>query len=144
MQVTLLPHEIDYIKSLVAGAEQTLFSNDIITKLSNPTVLMGNKAVRKTDPNTSKAGASSIAMRAGSQRHTLLSVYADAIDGLTDEEAGINSGLANKPKCCYWKRCSELRQAGYIAVTGLTRASTVKEQQQVCIITQKGLEALQG
>lgn len=138
-----MSHEIDYIKSLVAGAEQTLFTDEIIEKLSNPTILAGNKSARNTDPNTSKASAGSIAMRAGSQRHTILKAYQNALDGLTDEQAGIQSGLAAKPKCCYWKRCSELRQAGYITVTGLTRASSVGEQQQVCVITQKGRDALQ-
>lgn len=144
MQITLLPHELDYLKMLVAGAEPTLFSEEIAHKLANPMIIPPTISARKSDPGTSKLAGASVAMRAGSQKHILLQAYANAITGLTDEEAGMNSGLAMRPKCCYWKRCSELRQAGFITVTGETRASSVGEQQQVCAITEAGLEMLQG
>jgi hypothetical protein len=143
MQITLLPHELDYLKMLVAGAEPTLFSEAIASKLDNPAIYAPTVSARKSDPGTSKLAGASVAMRAGSQKHLLLQAYADLTAGLTDEEAGMNSGLARKPKCCYWKRCSELRQAGFIAPIGLTRASSVGEQQQVCAITEDGLKMLE-
>ena len=98
--------------------------------------------VRSGDGHTSRSPLPSLAVRAGSQRHTLLRHYGAAPYGLTDEQAGQVSGLAELPRCCYWKRCSELRQAGYIASTGITRASTAGEAQQVCAITEAGREAL--
>ena len=97
---------------------------------------------RSTDPETSKTATASLTVRAGSQRHRLLQTYAAALSGLTDEEAGNASGLAQLPKCCYWKRCSELRQAGYIAPTGDTRLSSAEERQQVCRITDTGRQLL--
>ena len=96
--------------------------------------------VRADNAPTSKAGAKSLTVRAGSQRALLLSRY--ALEALTDEEAGKASNLSSKPKCCYWKRCSELRQAGYIAVTGSVRASSAGVDQLVCAITPAGRIAL--
>ena len=96
--------------------------------------------VRANNAATSKAGAKSLTVRAGSQRALLLSRY--ALEALTDEEAGKASNLSSKPKCCYWKRCSELRQAGYIATTGVTRTSSAKVEQQVCSITETGRDVL--
>ena len=92
--------------------------------------------VRANDGATSKAGAKSLTVRAGSQRALLLSRY--ALEALTDEEAGKASNLSSKPKCCYWKRCSELRQAGYISVTGSVRVSSAGVDQLVCAITPAG------
>ena len=102
-------------------------------------------AARSTDPITSHEAALSVTVRAGSQQAQLLQAYADAgALGLTDDEAGVNTGLAAKPGCCWWKRCSELRQAGYIVPIGnVTRLSRAGENQQVCGITNAGIEALQ-
>ena len=96
--------------------------------------------VRANDPTTSTKAAATIWVRAGSQRAKLLAQYGE--DSMTDEEAGHASGLALLPKCCYWKRCSELRQAGYIATTGVTRPSSAGVEQQVCAITQAGHDLL--
>ena len=96
--------------------------------------------VRANDPATSTKAAQNLSVRAGSQRALLLSRY--AVADMTDEEAGHASGLALLPKCCYWKRCSELRQAGYIAPTGEVRHSSAQVDQQVCSITQTGREVL--
>jgi hypothetical protein len=97
--------------------------------------------VRRNDGATSKAGAKSLTVRAGSQRAKLLATYY-AEHYLTDEEAGHASGLASLPKCCYWKRCSELRQAGYIKPNGKTRISSAGVEQQVCHITAEGIQVL--
>jgi hypothetical protein len=96
--------------------------------------------VRRNDKATSKAGAQAMTVRSGSQRAKLLFWY--SLDDLTDDEAGRYSGLAKLPKCCYWKRCSELRQAGYITPTGETRRSLAGVEQQVCSITDTGLQVL--
>ena len=96
--------------------------------------------VRANDPTTSTKAAETIWVRAGSQRAKLLAQYGEG--SMTDEEAGHASGLALLPKCCYWKRCSELRQAGYIATTGVTRTSSAGVEQQVCAITQTGHDIL--
>ena len=97
--------------------------------------------VRREDSATSGAGAKAMTVRAGSQRAKLLTAYY-IHDNLTDEQAGETSGLSALPKCCYWKRCSELRQAGYIAPTGETRVSTAGVEQQVCAITDDGINVL--
>lgn len=98
---------------------------------------------RSADPDTSTQAARDVIPRRGSQTMQLLAVYRNhALFGMTDEEAGIESGLAARPKCCYWKRCSDLRTAGFIEPTGDTRPSSAGSQMQVCRITAKGMEAL--
>jgi hypothetical protein len=96
---------------------------------------------RSADPITSVLGAGDVKPRRGSQQALLLAEYAYR-DGLTDEEAGLFSGLLSRPKCCYWKRCSELRAKGLIAVTGETRLSSAGSAMQVCAITEAGRNAL--
>jgi hypothetical protein len=96
---------------------------------------------RKEDPITSVLGAGDVKPRRGSQQALLLAEYAHR-DGLTDEEAGLFSGLLSRPKCCYWKRCSELRAKGLIIPTGETRLSSAGSAMQVCAITPAGKEAL--
>ena len=96
---------------------------------------------RSEDPITSVLGAGDVKPRRGSQQALLLAEYAFR-DGLTDEEAGLFSGLLSRPKCCYWKRCSELRAKGFIAVTGETRLSSAGSAMQVCAITEAGRNAL--
>jgi len=96
---------------------------------------------RNADPITSVLGAGDVKPRRGSQQALLLAEYAHR-DGLTDEEAGLFSGLLSRPKCCYWKRCSELRAKGLIAVTGETRLSSAGSAMQVCSITEAGRNAL--
>jgi hypothetical protein len=95
---------------------------------------------RKEDPITSVLGAGDVKPRKRSQAMLLLAEYLKG--GMTDEEAGMASGLALKPKCCYWKRCSELRAMGLIIPTGETRLSSAGSAMQVCEITQEGEEAL--
>lgn len=96
---------------------------------------------RSDDPVTSKLAAMRVSKRSPSQQVLLLQMFGDGRE-LTDEEAGDLSGLSKKPKCCYWKRLSELRQGGYIEDTGRTKASSVDEQQRVCRITAKGIAFL--
>ena len=98
---------------------------------------------RKTDPITSKAVGESpkVQVRWGSQRAIILKQYA-IHEELTDEEAGEYSGLRDNRSCCYWKRCSELRQMGLIKDTEKTKISEAGQRVQVCRITQEGIDKL--
>ena len=97
---------------------------------------------RATDPDTSREAGKRLEPRRGSQQAQLLQAYADKRLGLTDEEAGDWTGLSANRKCCYWKRCSELRHAGLIEDCGVRRDSSAGSPQMVCVITLAGLEAL--
>lgn len=96
---------------------------------------------RSSDPATSKEAAKAMRIRGASQKAELLRAYADAEHGLTDEEAGEISGLAASG-AGYWKRCSELRNAGYIRRTNETRVGSTGLAQEVCVITEVGRAAL--
>jgi hypothetical protein len=95
---------------------------------------------RNTDPETSKLAGKNIAVKGGSQRAQILAVYLHG--EYIDDEIGQITGLGNLPNCCYWKRCSELRQAGYIEPTGFTRRSRADKLQQICRITEAGRRVL--
>ena len=99
---------------------------------------------RDSDPDTSKEAGRLVQPRRGSQQHLLLQAYAERRLGLTDEEAGDHTGLSANRKCCYWKRCSELRHAGLIADCNVRRNSSAGSPQMVCVITAKGIEALEA
>ncbi len=77
-----------------------------------------------------------------SQQILLLRAYAMAGRGLTNEEAGLASGLADDPVCCYWKRCSELRQHEWVEETGEVRHGRSGRAQKVHRITDLGLERI--
>jgi hypothetical protein len=97
--------------------------------------------VRRDGSTTSKTGASGIVITARSHRYKLLVCYTTT--DLTDSEAGQVSGLA-QTGTGYWKRCSELRQAGYIEHSGAVRTVHTGSQQRVCSITQAGRDVLAG
>lgn len=78
-----------------------------------------------------------VVVRAGSQRWALLMQYL-TYGPLTNEQAGDLAGLSEKKGCCYWKRCSELLEHGYIEDTGEERRSQAGEMQRVCRLTAKG------
>lgn len=94
---------------------------------------------RAQDTPTSRAGAAHVRLRLGSQQAQLLDVYAKHLNGLTDEEAGELSGLAAMPRCCYWKRCSELRHKGFIKDTGRVKQGTSGSYMMICELTDAGL-----
>lgn len=60
--------------------------------------------------------------------------------GLTAEEAAIDADLSLRS--CYWKRVSELVQAGFLTVTKATRISELDRPQRVNKITPAGREHL--
>ena len=95
---------------------------------------------RASDPLTSHLAGQSVKHRAPSQQlRVLAAFYRAAHEGLTDEEAGIKTGLIERPGCCYWKRCSELRQAGYLRSNGVMRRARTGELQAVSCITREGI-----
>ena len=94
---------------------------------------------RDADPDTSRKGAADVRPRQGSQAMLLLATYANARIGLTDEEAGQRSGLAERG-AGYWKRCSDLRRLGLIEDSHTTRTGSSGSEMRVCTITAKGLE----
>ena len=97
---------------------------------------------RSVDPDTSREGAKDVRPRQGSQMALLLSAYANhRILGMTDEEAGQESGLAARVRCCYWKRCSDLRNAGLIEDTGDRKEGSSGSLMMISRITAKGWEA---
>lgn len=95
---------------------------------------------RRTDPDTSKAAGELIKIRAGSQRALLLGAFWNFPGGLTDEQAmKAAHGVAATSE--YSKRCSELREGGYIEPTGETRPGAAGPQRIVSRITPKGVAA---
>ena len=94
---------------------------------------------REPDRPTSVQGAKDVKHRRTSQAMLLLTEYRN--HDLTDEEAGARSGLIRRSRC-YWKRCSDLRAAGYIVPTGATRIGSSGSAQMICAITPEGLKAL--
>lgn len=97
---------------------------------------------RVTDPDTSEAGAQFVRMRQSSQMYQLLEQYVIHRLGLTDEEAGIKSGLALRG-AGYWKRCSDLRRLGLIEDCKVRRVGTSGAEMMVCVFTPAGFEAWQ-
>jgi hypothetical protein len=93
---------------------------------------------RSDDPITSHKSANDIsrAFRSGSQRHQILNAY--VLGDFTDEQIGEITGLIKNRSCCYWKRCSELRQMGYIKDTGRTTLSSANMEVMICEITESG------
>lgn len=98
---------------------------------------------RTGDPETSKAGARDVKLRARSQAATLLRAFAEH-DDLTRYEAGTVTGLAERPGCCYWHRVSDLERWGYVAATGETRVMPTGSAQSVVAITAKGRAWIAG
>jgi hypothetical protein len=65
-------------------------------------------------------------------------------DEMTDSEAATVAGL-NRPGVCYWKRASELRQAGYIVPTGDERPDPDSgKNRAVWAITLRGINVLEA
>lgn len=97
---------------------------------------------RVSDPDTSAAAAQDVRLRQGTQAYKLLEQYVLHRQGLTDEEAGVFSGLASRG-AGYWKRCSDLRRMGFIEDTGVRREGVSGSSMMVCVFTPAGFEAWQ-
>ena len=90
---------------------------------------------RRSDPETSHRAAENAAMRSGSHKALLLIAYGYAENGYTDEEAASVAGLSH---IGFWKRCSDLRNLGFIIPNGLERRVSSGLMAQVCEITLEG------
>jgi hypothetical protein len=107
-------------------------------------------SARRTDPETSQANRDAFTKKI-TQRDLILLTYYRYHDlnvvpfmyGMTDEEVGKFTKLGTETmfdlRACYWKRCSELRKQGFIESTNETRVSSAGSHQQVCRITQEGI-----
>jgi hypothetical protein len=84
---------------------------------------------RNSDPITSHMASYDVRPRKQSQKQRLYEAYLNHPAGLTDEEAAIFAGLP--PRSCWWKRCSELRDEGIIAHTGIMRTGSAGSKQMV-------------
>ena len=99
---------------------------------------------RSTDPETSANADRNVRVTATNQRGKLLATYADGEDA-TDNEAAFSADLLNS---CYWKRCSELREGGYIEAVHdeegrlVTHMGFAGQPRMVSRITDKGRQAL--
>lgn len=99
---------------------------------------------RATDPETSKAAARDVRLRASSQAAKLLRCFAAAGErGMTSEEAGIAAGLAI-PGCCYWRRVTYLAEHGLLEAINATRMSGAGSAQRVLAITPEGRRVVGG
>ena len=98
-------------------------------------------AARATDPGTSHAAAKKPNRRRG-HKIDLLNVYARQAEPITDREAFEASQLP--PRACWWKRCSELRQLGYITARGTRIDPETDTPVSVCRITLDGLRVLKA
>jgi hypothetical protein len=96
---------------------------------------------RSTDPGTSGRAAHDVLGREGSQRHKLLLAFATG-PAMTADEAMRRAGVSERS--CYWKRISELREAGLIEKTGAERPGEQGSSQIVSQITEAGRAALRG
>ena len=104
---------------------------------------------RDEDPSTSHDTGRAAAEREGkvldvganTQRHRLLKVYGRDIQSALSDEAAASLADLHYRGVCWWKRCSELRQGGFIEPTGQVEGfsgATVR----VCTITEKGIAKL--
>jgi hypothetical protein len=95
---------------------------------------------RTSDPDTSHAAAAEIKVKANSQRAYLLDEFYrfQMEEGLTDEQAMDYAYPNVSPTSEYAKRCSELREGGFIEPTGETRPGSAGPQRIVSRITAKG------
>lgn len=102
---------------------------------------------RVDDPETSRQGATDIAVRQGSQCWALLKTYdTHRINGLTAEEAGKltewKGHTMHGLRVCYWKRVSDLLNKGLIEDADMTRPADSGSLQRVNRITAEGVRLL--
>lgn len=108
------------------------------------------RSARSTDPETSRDAGDSLTRREGplpritqnSQRHKLLHAYqlCGELAPISDAEAALIAGVPQRS--CWWKRCSELRQAGFIAPDGHRLDADTEAVVRVCRITDAGMVEL--
>lgn len=93
---------------------------------------------RSTDPDTSRVAERGVKVRAGTQRARLLEAFhLFDVWGGTDEQA-MKAAHHVTAASEYAKRCSELREGGFIEPTGETRLGAAGTPRIVSRITDKG------
>lgn len=85
---------------------------------------------------TSRLAAIYHYQRSGTQRRRIGQAFYDHPEGLTDEEAAGHAGI--RPMSCPWKRCSELREDGFLEDTGTTRLTQQGSPAKVWRMTDAG------
>lgn len=102
------------------------------------------RLVRRTDPETSRKGARSVTYRAGTQKALLLLAYLRADRPLADAKAAALAGLLDRPGCCWWHRCSDLRADGMIEPVGTAPSPITGEDVMICALTDLGRQRAHG
>ena len=98
---------------------------------------------RATDPQTSRDAAAALDIDGETYRRLLDAFRSSGDAGMTDEEAITAAGLDEARG--WWKRCSELRNAGAIVPTGETRRSpTTGRARMVCRVATDRVRAIGG
>ena len=103
---------------------------------------LGN--ARATDPDTSHAAAAMSRLGRNKLMFELLSSFSSGgHEGITDESAYERiSSRFPKAKRSWWKRCSDLRQFGFIEPTGKKSRTETGAMARVCRVTPVGMAAL--
>ena len=102
---------------------------------------------RRSDPSPSHAGAAAASVNAGTHMHRLLQAFASAPSGATAAGAAAYADLSGTG---YWKRVSDLKNAGYIWAgqhedgTLITAIEGSGVAVTVWFITPEGLAQLEG
>lgn len=96
---------------------------------------------RVPDHHTSIAAGLKELGRKGTQRERLaICFYRAGQNGLTDEEAASAAKIA--PQSSPWKRCTELRQMGFLVYADKDRKTTTGTDAKVWRMTGAGMRAL--
>jgi len=123
----------------MTAPEPSLF--DTVATTVDP--LTGPGQARRTDPDTSQVAAKMIKAKATTARVRLLRAFYDTrwdARGLTDEEAAERGGLSLASE--YATRCSELRRADLIRVTGGSRRGRSGAARELSSITTAGISVM--
>lgn len=96
--------------------------------------LLGNMpgGARRTDPATSQRAAQAAAPKMGTHRWAVLAAVGDAPDGLTAREVLDATGIDG-----VWKRCSELKEDGFLVPRGERFVAKTGNDQEVLHLTLK-------
>lgn len=81
---------------------------------------------------------------ARTQKALLLLAYLRSGRPLADAKAASLAGLLDRPGCCWWHRCSDLRADGMIEPVGTAPSPITGEDVVVCALTDLGRERAQA
>lgn len=123
-----------HARNETARLEATLFANTTATP--------AEKLARAGGSETTKRAATAASYRSKSQKAQLLAAYVqEGEGGLTDEQAADRAGLLQRPRCCWWHRCSDLVDDGMIEpLEGVTRKLSTGMDGRVCVPTAQGVQ----